>query len=129
MLVTEKRCGKCQNLLPASSFNRKGAGLQSYCRECSKSVQQKYYHEGSYYLRNIIQNRYGITQSDYEDLLEKQAHRCATCKKKRKLVVDHDHQSGKVRGLLCDPCNITLGKVNDRVDTLQAMIRYLEENN
>jgi hypothetical protein len=69
----------------------------------------------------------------YEKLLSKQDYRCAnfTCRKhhlelRRGLAVDHDHKTGKVRGLLCDNCNNGLGKLGDNIESLKAMVIYLE---
>lgn len=57
-----------------------------------------------------LMRTYGITMEQYDELLEKQDHKCAICQKhenqfKRKLHVDHDHHTGEVRGLLCYHCN------------------------
>ena len=73
-------------------------------------------------LRAQLKHSYGITPEDYEKMLEAQGHRCAICGTmengksrwpgvRRKLCVDHDHSTGKVRGLLCSSCNLTLGIV------------------
>lgn len=64
-------------------------------------------------LRRARLKRFGITVHDYETLAKKQKHKCAICRKpennKRRLAVDHCHQSGKVRALLCGACNNNLG--------------------
>jgi len=53
---------------------------------------------------------YGLTIDSYTALLDKQGERCAICRSPdRRLVVDHDHQTGRVRGLLCNRCNNHLG--------------------
>jgi hypothetical protein len=49
-----------------------------------------------------------------------------TCRTGRSLVVDHDHATNVVRGLLCNGCNLVLGYMNDDVELLQAAIRYLQ---
>lgn len=51
---------------------------------------------------------------------------CAICKKARKLVVDHDHLTGRVRGLLCKGCNTALGVFGDSTVGLRQAIAYLE---
>ena len=72
---------------------------------------------------------YGITNSDYEVLLQKQNGVCAICGNKNKagkrLVVDHDHKSGVVRGLLCNTCNIGIGNLRDDPSILQKALAYL----
>jgi hypothetical protein len=76
-----------------------------------------------------LQRKYGLTVADYEALLVAQSGRCAICRKKPekvRLAVDHDHVTGKVRGLLCTCCNTALGKFNDDVNLFQTAIDYLE---
>lgn len=73
---------------------------------------------------------YGMTLEDYNQMLEEQNHSCAICKVHkdtltRALSVDHCHNNGTVRGLLCSRCNIALGFVDDSVETLASMIEYL----
>jgi hypothetical protein len=59
--------------------------------------------------------KYGLTPDAFETMLAAQAHRCALCTEsfgaERRAVVDHDHATGKVRGLLCDLCNRLLGYI------------------
>ena len=59
---------------------------------------------------------------------EKQGGTCAICRTKPAVHVDHDHATGRVRGILCFACNRGLGKVGDSVEVLRAMIAYLCEN-
>lgn len=72
---------------------------------------------------------------DVADLHEKQNNKCAVCDgegfkmaehHKSKLVVDHCHKSGTVRGLLCHNCNRALGLFKDKIDVLKRAIKYLE---
>ncbi len=77
-----------------------------------------------------LKKAYGITLNDYEVLLENQQNLCAICSRperinKAYLAVDHCHTTGKVRGLLCQACNTTLGKVEEREDLLLKMVDYL----
>jgi hypothetical protein len=71
-------------------------------------------------------NRYGMTKTQYDELLQLQGKRCAICTRDRKLYIDHDHSSGRVRGLLCRDCNLSLGLVRDNIETLANAIDYLE---
>ena|GEM_PF-2227119 len=77
-----------------------------------------------------MKREYGITWDEYCFHLEKQGHRCAICGKdnngKRNFAVDHCHQTGSLRGLLCNPCNSALGQFGDSADTLYKAIEYLE---
>lgn len=63
-------------------------------------------------MRRTVLRRYGLTQSDYESLLDNQEGKCAICRLSEvKMVIDHDHETGKVRSLLCDKCNLLIGWV------------------
>ena len=83
-----------------------------------------------------LERTYGITAADYAALLVKQDEKCAICggegflmdkeKHKIKLVVDHDHSTGQVRGLLCHNCNRALGLFHDNTEHLEAAIHYLK---
>lgn len=76
--------------------------------------------------------RYGITPDEKWALLDTQGGRCAICRTsepgRRGWQVDHDHKSGKVRGILCARCNLALGNAHDDVVTLQMMIDYLNSH-
>ena len=76
--------------------------------------------------------KYGITVEEYEELSKKQGHVCSICgcsqlpsKVCKRLVVDHCHQTGEVRGLLCSHCNFLLGHARDNIDILSKAIEYL----
>lgn len=72
--------------------------------------------------------KYGITLDEYEATLAKQGGACAICKSppgRSLLCVDHDHITGKARGLLCDPCNNGLGRFGDDVERLRSAVAYL----
>lgn len=73
-----------------------------------------------------IKSRYGLTFDQVEAMRAAQGGACAVCKRLRKLVVDHDHVTGKVRGLLCNGCNTVLGKMGDDPAMLRAAAAYLE---
>ena len=73
-----------------------------------------------------IRNRYGITKEEYEKMINDQNNVCVICNNKDKLVVDHDHITGHVRGLLCNNCNRGLGSFKDNVQILDAAIVYLK---
>lgn len=75
-----------------------------------------------------LQYLYGITERQYDAMVQSQKGVCAICggvSKDRRLAVDHCHTSSRVRGLLCEKCNLLLGYANDSVDTLQKAIEYL----
>jgi len=77
-----------------------------------------------------FRNAYGITLEQYNEIREAQSGRCAICKRheselKRALHVDHDHATGKVRGLLCEDCNVALGRFRDDAAALFNAFTYL----
>lgn len=81
----------------------------------------------------IIRRTYGITLEEYYELIDFQGGGCAICgkaleKNGRRLSIDHDHQTGRVRGVLCSPCNQGLGQFKDNVESLEMAIEYLKSN-
>lgn len=78
-----------------------------------------------------LKNNYGLTIEDVERMLLEQNHSCKICglfegdAPKCRLYVDHNHTTGRVRGLLCQNCNNSLGHAKENLDTLYAMIEYL----
>jgi Recombination endonuclease VII len=83
------------------------------------------------YSRKYILKQYGLTPEDYERMLTEQGGLCAVCRTdtpgrgKPSWNVDHDHETGAVRGLLCHNCNMALGMLGDCVETAQALVSYL----
>lgn len=82
-----------------------------------------------------LQRTYNMTLADYNVLLEDQDGTCAVCEganadsvKNKRLTVDHDHRTGKVRGLLCFTCNTSIGKLGDTYEALQRAADYLKDN-
>lgn len=74
---------------------------------------------------------YGMTLEDYNKMYDSQNGCCFTCGTHQSLLaqslnVDHDHKTGKVRGLLCIKCNSALGLVDDNIETLYNLINYLQ---
>ena len=67
----------------------------------------------------------------FREMIEKQSNKCAICceypKPGKKLVVDHSHSSGKIRGLLCNNCNNGLGHMKDNIEILEKAIKYLKK--
>lgn len=80
-----------------------------------------------------LQSKYGITEDDYQQLLISQEYSCAICKtqnptgKWKVFAVDHCHDTGIVRGLLCNECNRGMGLLGDSVERLQQAIDYLNK--
>lgn len=80
--------------------------------------------------RYHLPHRYGLTEQQYNQMLSDQLNGCAVCgvdslTTKRRLEVDHDHISGRIRGLLCGPCNRMLGQARDNPEVLESGAIYL----
>lgn len=82
-----------------------------------------------------LRRKYGLTHDDYVTMLNAQDNRCAICdgadpgrKNSRRFLVDHDHETGRVRGLLCYQCNTLLSNASDSVRVLLAAERYLQSH-
>lgn len=77
-----------------------------------------------------LRNKYGITPADWDALHDAQLGRCAIClatlAEVAKVCVDHDHETGEVRGLLCNGCNRGLGYFKDDPDRLKRAAEYLD---
>jgi hypothetical protein len=82
---------------------------------------------------NDYRKCYGITIADYDDMFKAQDGKCAICGTSkphtrsdvRHFSIDHDHDTGQVRGLLCDQCNRGLGLLHDDIERLKSAIQYL----
>ena len=79
--------------------------------------------------------KYNLTIEGYNNILEKQNYKCAICGSDvpnttatNRFYVDHNHKTGKVRGLLCTKCNMGIGQFNDDIELLKKAIEYLEDN-
>jgi hypothetical protein len=78
-----------------------------------------------------LRHLYKITEDDYTAFLQRQDYRCAICETEptTRLQIDHDHQTGRVRGLLCQTCNRGLGLFHDNIAKLKNAIKYLGSGN
>jgi len=91
---------------------------------------RKYYAEHRLEWRKYALGRdYNLTPEGYDALVAAQGGRCAICLDRAELVVDHDHDTGLVRGLLCPHCNTGLGRFRDCLDSLRRAIDYLRGGN
>ena len=120
-------CSRCGILKPIGSFpSRRESQLKhlhkSQCKSCDTDSRRE---------RTLLRD-YGITIEDYNKMFVDQEGKCRGCDKhqtefKIRLAVDHCHQTGKVRGLLCGNCNRALGLVHDNYKILNNLINYLKE--
>jgi hypothetical protein len=143
----ERRCKVCGQNKPLSDFepnawNPKNKDVDPFIRTCFECRKLNKYVAlpGNINLEKLrdkgktIERAYGITLKEYENLYIKQNGMCAIChhpepvKSRLFLAVDHDHKTGKVRGLLCSKCNMAIGSFGDSVEYLLSAIRYLKNN-
>lgn len=145
LTLSSKKCACCGEVKPTTEFtkrkNREKWGFSPYCRECKHKKAKEYYLDNTEKCKKLARNRdlkkYGITLEDLEKMLRDQDNKCAICGKEiflfgssKKITahVDHDHKTGKVRGLLCQECNTGLGKFMDNTDYLLSAVSYLKKN-
>lgn len=116
----KKKCAECKTTKKTSEFyTRPDGSVHTYCKVCAHKKSLKY---NQTYYRYAI---YGISKEEFDRLVLLQNSKCSICGKKSKLNIDHNHSTGKFRGLLCRECNLALGLVEENIDTLKEMIEYL----
>lgn len=115
-----KRCSRCRRWQPQEDFHRNRAqadGLQNQCKACRRESQPEYKRKW----------RYGLNPGEFESMLTSQGGTCAVCRRRPGVQVDHDHATGRFRGILCDGCNGGLSAFYEREDLLITAIEYLEK--
>ncbi len=137
-----KVCRRCKLDKPVTEYykaHRNTDRLQSYCKPCGIKNGAEWRKRPSSKIkdkqRKLI-TRYGVTQLQYNDLLESQNGLCKICsvpptskrnQEKYSLSVDHCHKTGKIRGLLCKSCNLAVGGVADNIEWAYGIAKYLKE--
>lgn len=155
LTFTHRRCATCKKVKAVGQFYKKntrtarGWYWDSRCIDCrrvecksySKTDRTRHAERVRQWRRknpekakiNTFKGRlkhvYGITPEQLEAMKVAQNHRCAICDRKpAKLLIDHNHTTGKVRSLLCPTCNTFLGWYETKADTIIAFQTYLEEH-
>ena len=143
-MSTSKTCADCHQEKPVSDYYLvQSKWPYPYCKECHAGRSKKYFRENNgkalraKYKRKY---RYGLSQDDYDALFSKQGGVCAICRQPEtkkstaldggvcSLAVDHDHETNKVRGLLCHSCNIAIGNMRDDPLIAMSATKYLLEH-
>lgn len=143
-----KKCSSCKKNKDFVEFHknkRRDDGLDNCCKECWKLWRQRpevKKKAKDYKLANALRiskkfkqsklkhklKKYKSTVLEYEALLKEQEH-CAICRATdKKLVIDHNHETNKFRGLICRECNLMLGFSRDDISTLMNAIEYLQKH-
>ena len=120
-----KKCNTCGEEKPYSDYYkyaRNKDGFMHICKVCH-SEKGKDLH---------LLRKFGITRDEYNDLYNEQNGSCACCGKHQvelnvTMAVDHCHETGRVRGLLCGPCNRGIGMLGDNIEGLRKALKYLED--
>ena len=125
--MEEKKCPQCDSFKPLSEFSRDKArkdGLQCYCKPCKAKYARACPTRPEVARKSRFRRQYGIEGDDLRvvDAIKF----CAICYGPAE-VIDHCHTSGKVRGVLCNGCNTTLGKMHDSPELLRRAAEYLEQ--
>ena len=146
--IDPRKCGRCKEFKPRSDFysdKHKPAGISSYCRPCDLEYRREYrkahaaalrVNEARWRAKNpthtrrkMLARQYGLSEDQFQAMLSQQGGRCAICHTadwgKRAAHVDHDHETGEVRALLCRNCNSGIGMFKDDPDLLYAASEYL----
>jgi len=124
----------CKRGHDMSITRRRYSNGDTYCYECKKIRQQQYrikYPDRylKYYKTSNRRKNYNLEPHEYDKLIQDANNLCMICKSppgRKSLNIDHDHKTGKVRGLLCHGCNTAIGLMKDDVNILTKAIKYLK---
>jgi hypothetical protein len=135
---THKRCSMCKKLKPRTEFYKESSrkdGITGYCKPCKLEKTKKWREQNPEKMKAHIDSRiwyrreklYGLSKENFFKILEKQNYECKICKLEinDRCHVDHCHDTGRVRGLLCGNCNAALGLFKDNTEILKNAIKYL----
>ncbi|WP_424870631.1 endonuclease VII domain-containing protein [Streptomyces sp. SAI-229] len=114
-----KLCLKCDEVKPWSEWHRNATasdGLSTRCKAC-RAAEGRAGH---------LKRQYGITEAESDELIASQGGICCICLAAPAKHVDHCHETGRVRGVLCFSCNAALGQFKDRPDAIRRAAAYVE---
>lgn len=145
-------CTKCKVEQPDENFpiakirgkvylNGSRRGRSSHCRSCNNKRAKEWAAKNHKRVAanaraGHLRRKFNITVEEFDSKLALQKGQCAICGctadsprlKQQEFCVDHDHETGKIRDLLCDHCNLILGNANDNIELLTKAIRYLKKH-
>jgi hypothetical protein len=145
--ITQKQCSTCKEWKPLDKFpkdGRKKYGCGSQCNSCKSKVvvknrdPEKHREYNRQWARRNpnnnhyayrLKDKYGLTITEYDEMIARQDGVCAICgsdNNGKRLHVDHDHKTGKIRKLLCHGCNVAIGHAKEDVGILEKIIGYLK---
>jgi len=139
-------CSRCKNDKNKNEFY---ISCPDWCKQCrytyGKENRHKYRKRDKEYAKQYRKNfpektkaidrnsklksLYGLTSEKVETMRIAQHGLCAICLQPAKLVIDHNHKTGKVRELLCQGCNVGIGSFGENILAIEQAIRYLKKHN
>lgn len=137
--MNTKICSSCFEEKPLEAFYNHGeSGRKRHnCIPCHiRLTNERKKKKANEYLEkdrfSALKRNYGLSVTDYNNMLLSQGGSCPICERHQKeldkpLVVDHDHNTGKVRKLLCNNCNVAIGLIEDNVRIANSLVQYLEQ--
>ena len=133
-----QKCSLCKKEKPFPDFclsRSRKIGLSSVCRPCTKIKSEEWRKKYPERFTSVVRRRnrlkkYGLTDAAFKALLSSQGSKCAVCRDEIsegsfRCHVDHDHDTGAVRGILCNKCNAGIGMLQESADVVRAALEYL----
>lgn len=120
---TRNRCKQCRRVAQRADWAANLADVREKCRVRMKEWRRA---NPDKVCAQDRRRRYNVTTSEFEAMLAEQGNRCAICGDRAPNCLDHCHESGRFRGVLCRKCNAGLGQFQDTPELLRAAARYLE---
>lgn len=123
--VSQNRNREISRLYYVKNKERQRAYYKANKIEIAKKVKARHDKDPERVIDIRLRSWYGTSKIEYDQMHKKQRGTCKICKTKTKLVVDHDHQTNIVRGLLCSLCNKGLGLFRENKKSLKSAVNYL----
>lgn len=128
----KRKCKKCGETKLVSQFYikkckaNKHNRFNSPCKKCSDKNRIDGYMKNYHIRRN-----FGLLPHQFKSMMESQDYKCAICgihrdNYNKEFAIDHCHNTGKIRGLLCTNCNTGIGMLQDNIEILNSAIKYLQ---
>ena len=141
LATATRTCPKCSESKPLISFtaNKNGRnGRNTHCRACQASKMRDWRARNADHIqkqqrKDWLNRKYGISLAEYDEILGAQGGRCAICREEgsvlrdgsTRLAVDHDHATGRVRGILCLSCNQAIALLEQYDHWIENALTYL----
>ena len=155
MLENKRKCFQCEEIKELYLFGKRGerrGGYSTRCKECLAIRGRKWAMDNPERTKilskrsterrkpvNFITNlkvKYGLSKIDFDSMLKTQNNKCKICNIEFKVInwrrnfaIDHNHETGKVRGLLCSTCNTGIGLLKESIPVLNDSITYVQNTN